>query len=124
MKLRFSHDSIRFRLRKPDVQALVGKGRTETSVRIGAGLFRYALELGSSADVTAEMAPGGLVVRLPKEQVLRWADSQEVGLYSHLSGGTRLLVEKDFACLEPREGDTNEGTYARPADEAPQCGAD
>ncbi len=113
MKIRFQRGSVRFRLRQGDLRTLVSAGRTEETVSLGGRDLVHALELHDGpAAVTLDGAR--FVARLPATDAHAWAESDAVGLDYALAGGTRLLVEKDWACLEPAPGETNDGTFARP----------
>ena len=120
VKLRLNEDSIRFRLRQSDVQALLVAGWAESSVALSGLALGFGLRLREGeADVTLEGSR--LTVFVPVADAQRWASAETVGLEYILRSGTRLLVEKDFACLEPRPGESNEGTFARPVSEPPSC---
>lgn len=122
MKLRLNHDSIRFRLRQADVQKLLEDSRLESTVSLDSCTFIYVLQL-HDGPATAGLAGSRMIVCLPSVEARQWATTDQVGLNLTLATGTRLLVEKDFACLEPRTGETDEGTFPRPAAERSTCHA-
>jgi len=105
MKLRISGDSIRFRLGRAEV-ARVGDGqRVEERAHLSPTPFVYAIS--SSVDSTqpsASFADGTLEVILPLVLVRDWAQSSQVGITTDLPAGgdglLRLLIEKDFKCLQ------------------------
>jgi hypothetical protein len=57
-------------------------------------------------------------VRVPEKSARQWANSNEVGLSAlqPLSAGDelRILVEKDFACLAPREDEDESDNFENP----------
>ena len=59
-----------------------------------------------------------LTVRLPESIVLAWATTEQVSIEGEqsLDDGEklRILVEKDFACLAPREGEDESDMYPHP----------
>jgi len=113
MKIRFQRGSVRFRLRQGEVRTLVGMGRAEESVAIGNEVLVHSLVLHAGPPGLA-IEGAGLVARVPVEDARAWATGTEVGLRYELTGGTRLLVEKDWACLEPAAGDGDDDTFPRP----------
>ena len=85
----------------------------------GRNSFDYVLE-SSPATVKPEahISNNVLTVRIPEAEILGWANSDEVSISASqiLDGGDQLsiLVEKDFACLAPREGEDETDMYPHP----------
>lgn len=113
MKIRLQTGSIRFRLRQRDVQSLVQNGSATETVRLGIGLLTCKLEV-TKAQPEVAWTPRGIEALVPGADVERWAANTEVGIYYTLPEGTRLIVEKDWACMEPAAGESNEDTFPRP----------
>lgn len=113
MKIRLQRGSIRFRLRQGDVQGLVQQGSTEERVHLGGTDFRVTLRLQPAA-AAVSWDGSGIVASIPDSDVREWAANDVVGLRYVLDGGTVLLVEKDWACMELAPGETNEDTFPRP----------
>ena len=113
MKIRLQRGSIRFRLRQGDVQALAQKGSTEEQVHLGGTDFRVTLRR-QPAPAAVSWDGSGIVATVPESDARGWAASDVVGLRYVLEGGTVLLVEKDWACMELAPGETNEDTFPRP----------
>lgn len=118
MKIRLQRGSIRFRLRKGDVQSLTQCGRTEEQVNLGGSDFTVSLQIRPGSPAVSWDATG-IVASIPEPDARGWAASEAVGLRYSLDGGTTLLVEKDWACMELAPGETNEDTFPRPAPRAP-----
>jgi len=61
---------------------------------------------------------GTITVTIPTAVVTAWLEPTEVSIHGSqaLSAGETLeiLVEKDFACLEPREGEDQENLFPNP----------
>jgi len=57
---------------------------------------------------------------LPEADVMRWAATEQVSIAANetLDDGDflKILVEKDFACLAPREGEDESDMYPHPQD--------
>lgn len=66
-----------------------------------------------------------LTVRLPETAVLAWATTERVSLPGEQlldDGATlRILVEKDFGCLAPREGEDESDMFPRPDAATDSC---
>lgn len=67
---------------------------------------------------TAHFIDRILTVQLPESEVQEWASSEQVSIVAEeaLGGGAHLaiLVEKDFACLAPREGEDEADMFPHP----------
>jgi hypothetical protein len=119
MKLRIRGNSVRLRLAVGEVQELAETGRIEDRLVFGpSDQLVYAVEAHRDDDIALVRGPGEIAVRLPAEDIAKWADSDQVGfetMADNGEGGVRILVEKDFSCLTPREGEEDSDTYPNPA---------
>lgn len=120
MKLRIRDNSIRLRLTRPEVETISTDGLVGGKVPFPEGAqLVYCLESSPACvDPTAQFANGELSVRLPESAVQHWAASDEVSIRAVQTledGGTlNILVEKDFACLAPREGEDESDMFPHP----------
>ena len=127
MKLRLFKDSVRFRVRRPDLDRLMSVGEVGHSVRTGPSdgdRLVYRLRKSDGDVPVLEPLSTGLCVQLPAVDVERWASGPETGIEFRTPWGVRVLVEKDFPCMEPRTDEGNEGTFDRPISESGTCNAD
>jgi len=120
LKLRIRDNSIRLRLTRTEVESARSEGLVRGRVRFaGRNSFDYVFE-SSPATVKPEahISNNTLTVRIPQTDVTRWAESEQVSIASEqiLDDGEHLkiLVEKDFACLVPREGEDERDMYPHP----------
>jgi hypothetical protein len=120
MKLRFRDNSVRLRLMRSEVDALRQDGLVSSKIEFpGSREFNYVVE-SSPASVNPEafLSENVLTVRLPETTVLGWAASEQVTIDGEqlLDDGQRLsiLVEKDFACLVPREDEDDAEMFENP----------
>ena len=120
MKLRVRDNSIRLRLTQAEVELVRADGLVRGRVPLaGSNNFDYVLE-SSPATVKSEahISNNVLTVRVPEAEILSWSDSDEVSISATqlVDGGDELtiLVEKDFACLAPREGEDETNMYPHP----------
>lgn len=121
MKLRLQSNSVRLRLKRGEVDQLVKLGRVEEVILLGDGeddRFVYSLE--SSPKIFAPQASlkkNHIAVEVPRETAVHWATSDDVGIEASLSIGggreLRVLIEKDFACLNGNE-EQNRDTFPNP----------
>ena len=104
MKLRLDSQSIRFRVRKSDMETLADKGFIEETLHFPERHLVYRLEIKPQTEVvSAAIQDDAIIVSIPENQAKSWIDSEEAGIYATLS--TRyekkileILIEKDFPC--------------------------
>ena len=120
MKLRIRDNSIRMRLERAEVGRLLKEGLVSANTRFPGGRsFVYQVE-SSPASVKPEafFSESTMTIRLPETDVLGWCSTNQVSMAGdqHLDDGETLgiLVEKDFACLAPREGEDESDMYPHP----------
>lgn len=127
MKLRIRDNSIRFRLSQADVQSLREECLLSSQLNfLGGSRFRYSLECSpASVRSSATFEDGELRVVLPESVVREWADSSQVSIDAEQpvdNGDTLIiLVEKDFRCLSPREGEDESDSFPHPDEGRLQC---
>ena len=107
------------RVSRAELSRIVADGLVRQRVEFGAGqALVYELRRVDHGEVAATFVDKRVSVRLPREVVDRWRRPEEVSISAEqaLSGGGRLgiLVEKDFQCLAPREGEDQSGLFPNP----------
>jgi hypothetical protein len=109
MKLRIKGNFVRIRVDKDDLDALNKKGivREETSFPGGA-LFSYELLQYPGDSLDAAFNGRTICLRIPESYVSKWVETDQVG-FDEQVGELRVLIEKDFQCLIPREGEDTAG---------------
>jgi hypothetical protein len=122
MKLRIQASSVRLRVTPSEVHALATRGKVESFVQLGLGeqdRLTYSLEVSAEL-VGPSLTYGDRAVRiiLPESMVREWASSEQVGIEAQQrvadGGMVRILVEKDFRCLEPRPGENESDRFPHP----------
>ena len=127
MKLRIQDNSLRFRLTRSEVDRLHEDGEVTASAAFpGRRSLRYALKSSAQGgSVAARFDAQAIVVTIPSADVRDWATSERVSIRGseQLSGGESLaiLVEKDFACLAPREGEDESDMFPHPRQGEENC---
>jgi hypothetical protein len=127
VKLRIRDNSVRLRLMRGEVDALRDDGIVQSRTAFPGGReFVYEVE-SSPASVSpgAFLSDGKVTIRLPESAVLAWANSEQVsitGEQQHKNGDKLdILVEKDFACLAPREGEDESDMFPHPEAGESEC---
>lgn len=120
MKLRVRDNSIRLRLTQSEVELARTDGLVRGRVPLAGGNnFDYVLE-SSPATVKPEahISNNVLTVRIPEPEIQSWSGSEAVSIAATQNlgdgGELEILVEKDFACLTPREGEDESDMYPHP----------
>lgn len=120
MKLRIRDNSVRLRLTRGEVDVLRDVGLVAGHTGFPGGReFQYAVaSSAASVSAGASFLDNAVTVQLPQSTVVAWANSEQVSIVGEqlLDDGELLtiLVEKDFACLAPREGEDDSDAFAHP----------
>jgi hypothetical protein len=121
MKMRVRGNSIRLRLMRSEVEQFCETGLVEEIIEFGNGQkLVYALKSGANSEiVSAEFGSNGITVFVPQKDAKQWVNSNQVGIEAGQNIGNgkflRLLIEKDFACLEPRKGEEDSDAFPHPS---------
>lgn len=129
MKIRIRDNSIRMRLTKSEVKLLSESGsvaaRTQFVDSPDAIDFRYTLSLSDQDDrPTAAYKNGVMSISLPTKVGMDWALGNDVAVKADQSvgdGSLVILVEKDFACLTPRDDEEETEMYEHPSAGSATC---
>lgn len=127
VKLRIQDNSIRLRLTRTEVERLNDDGDvTATASFPGGSSLRYAVRRSAGArKLAARFDAAGITVTIPAHTVRDWAETEQVSIEGDetLEGSNTLaiLIEKDFACLKPREGDDESDMFPHPQDGRESC---
>lgn len=122
MKLRILNNSVRLRLTRSEVASAAAGDPIEAACQFGPGeqhTLKYRVMAHPDADgIEASFEAGVVTVAVPRDRLLRWATSDAIGMRREAreapSPSPSLLIEKDFACLKPREGEEDSDTFPNP----------
>jgi hypothetical protein len=122
MKLRIRSNSVRVRLDQKDLAELIEHRRVLDALHVGPGsnhTFMYAVVIGSAPPGRPELryAAGLLVLTIDRGDAEEWAAGDRVGFDHEQSidcGTVRVVLEKDFACLDRPTEDMAEDAWAFP----------
>jgi hypothetical protein len=120
LKLRIRDNSIRLRLTQSEVNQVRDSGLVRGGVRFSGGnSFDYLLESSpATVKLEAHISSNVMSVRVPEADIRAWADSDQVSIASSQSlddgAALKILIEKDFACLAPRDGEDESDMFPNP----------
>lgn len=108
MKLRIRDNSIRLRLTRSEVAAVHAQQAIECKIDFGGTTLRYGLEPSSTVtSIQASYSSNLILIRIPSKLAHNWSGSDEISLKavqeSIVDKPLRILIEKDFFCLKPRQ---------------------
>lgn len=114
MKLRIKGNSLRLRLSRGEVVRLAADGLCAETMQLSQGAFSYEIRTDlAAATPAASFAADRMTVILPAAAVAAWSRTDAVSIRGQ-DGPLAILVEKDFACLQPREGEDESDLYTHP----------
>ena len=119
MKLRIKGDSLRLRLSQGEMRALAEQGEVEDRVSFpGGATLRYRLRVDKISDVISSSYAVNLIdILVPRALSERWWGTDLVTLSASqktAAGELRIVLEKDWACLSPREGEDEADNFPHP----------
>ena len=113
MKLRIRGNSLRLRLTQSEVKELRDKGSVEETVHFSpTSKLAYAIERSGGGEIAARFEDGRILVQVPESIALEWCNTERVG-FDAVAGEVKVLVEKDWQCLAPRDEDESDA-YPHP----------
>src|SRR3954451_14379732 len=126
MKLRLRHNSIRFRLGQSEVQHLeTGEPCRELILFPGNQRLEYILEPSAGMKIAASFESSVIRITIPQPELFGWCQSDQVGLSAELTAGDglvlRILIEKDFRCLDGEVSEDQSDTFENPAVQHTGC---
>ena len=120
MKVRISGNSIRFRLKKSEVQQFQEKGTLAEVTEFGIeeeDRLTFTLSTVASRTFTILYSKNTIVINVPETIAKKWTGTEMVGFDELIDTGKgktiKILVEKDFKCLDGSDVE-NEDSYVNP----------
>jgi hypothetical protein len=119
VKLRIKGDSLRLRLSQGEMQALAESGEVADHISFPGGVaLIYRLRMDRNiTSISASYSSDLIDIRVPRELSERWCGSDLVTLSASqplAAGELRIVLEKDWACLAPREGEDESDNFPHP----------
>lgn len=118
MKLRIKGDTIRLRLTQSEVQRFGSKGNLMEKTHFGHSVLSYSLQQKPSGNLEALFNGNQLRVYIPSDIAENWVNSDQVSLTNEVklkaNRSLRILVEKDFKCLDERLNEDESDNFPNP----------
>ncbi len=119
MKLRIRGSSLRLRLSQGEVRTLAEQGAVEDRVEFpgGARLVYRVRSVKNTSFISVDYSGNLIEILVPETLAGPWCGSDLVtldGSQPVASGELRVVVEKDFSCLAPREGEDESDNFPHP----------
>ena len=119
MKLRIKGDSLRLRLARGEMRTLAERGEVEDGVAFpGGAALRYRVRLDNNKQEISVSYNSNLIeILVPRALSERWCGTELVTLSATetiATGELRIVLEKDWACLAPREGEDESDNFPHP----------
>jgi len=122
MKLRIRGDSLRFRLTRGEASKLADRVKVSESVHFSSSskdILTYSVEASDSiTQLAALIENGNILVMVPASLVQSWIDTDQVGIEDtqpiSADRKLRILIEKDFQCLQGRTEEDEADNFPHP----------
>lgn len=110
MKIRIKDNSIRLRLTRSEVKQLSETGIVQSTTPFADAEFRYAVQsIEDLNGLQARITPYSIEMFVPSSFSRQWYKSDEVSCKALIplanNKELKLLLEKDFVCLDDSEED-------------------
>jgi hypothetical protein len=120
MKLRIKGNSIRLRLLRGETAELGTIGKVSETVNFGSRQFVYTLTATNAADgISASFTENEIIVNLPNLLARDWVESSNVSLEAEQkiseTETLKILIEKDFVCLDRPDDADNQDAFPHPS---------
>ncbi|MDB4926141.1 hypothetical protein [Mucilaginibacter sp.] len=99
MKLRINSNSLRYRLTQTDVANLFKEGCIKEKVNFGNNELVYVLQGIVDKEISADFKNNIVTMYIPKIMIDELVNTNKVG-FENNNGELKLLIEKDFTCLD------------------------
>jgi len=117
MKIRFKGNSIRLRLTQSEVKKWAADGVIKEVTSFGnKNSLGYQLMMSEKSQISASFNDDIISIDIPFTIAQEWCESEQISMESSIAndGTLNILIEKDFVCLTPREGEDESDMYPNP----------
>ncbi len=116
MKLRIRENSIRLRLLRGEVAEFAANKILRETIDFGTSQLTYVLQSADAGnDFSARLDTNEIVVSVPAKAARKWAETDLISLSGEQKiaddAYLKILVEKDFVCLERLADEDNRDAY-------------
>ena len=113
MKIRIKDNSLRYRITRPEVDALWENGLVEARTAFTGRTLVYAIQATTEETLSAIFEDDRIVLHMPANMIRELYATDRVG-FEDTGGPVRLLVEKDFVCIDNTMEDQSDN-YPNPS---------
>ncbi|MDQ8750434.1 DUF7009 family protein [Elizabethkingia miricola] len=99
MKIRIKDNSVRFRLTQSEIHELGENGIVSSFTQFIDRPFIYMVKRTDDTELSAEFIENRIVMKIPEMMVEELVSTDRVG-FDGESGIVKLLIEKDFVCID------------------------
>ena len=99
MKIRIKDNSVRIRLTQSEVNELYQEGTILSRTEFLEQSFVYAVERADLPELSVEFIENKITLKIPASLLEQLYATDIVG-FEGVSGKVKLLLEKDFVCLD------------------------
>ncbi|MGH1516650.1 DUF7009 family protein [Chryseobacterium sp. JK1] len=99
MKIRIKDNSIRFRLTQSEVSELGSNGAVSSVTQFVDKPFIYTIEKTGEDVLCASFIENKIILKMPSAMIKELVSTDTVG-FDGQTGLVKLLVEKDFVCID------------------------
>lgn len=117
MKVRIQGNSFRFRLKQPEVERFIAEGSIAETVEFGPAAescLTFSLQITQQEKCSVAFQANTVIFYVPEGIAGEWGSTNSTGFEEWIDTGldrkVKLLVEKDFRCMEACAED-NAGSY-------------
>lgn len=115
MKLRCTHNSLRIRVRKSDLDTLQTQKIVTESVQFAPQVsLAFSLSIDAQVqEINANFTNNQITVTLPQDVAQQWINTSQVGIelqqnLEDTEGNLHILIEKDFPCNDREDEDKSD----------------
>lgn len=120
MKVRILGNTIRYRLKQPEVSHFKQFGKVTEVIEFGpeaSDQLRFSLEMYAGENLGVHFCASITTIQVPQLLGLEWVQTDLVGFSGKVDTGKgkiiSVLIEKDFMCIDGL-AEENEGAYPNP----------
>lgn len=112
MKLRFEKNSVRYRIKKSELQQLKEEGFVKDTIAFPGAVLSYKLCIADVANVSPSITNNVITIDIPMAIAHQWINADEVGIYASVATAENktldIIIEKDFPCKDRPDEDKSD----------------
>jgi hypothetical protein len=112
MKIRIKGNSVRYRLTRSEVARLGKEGFLQETTAFASQPFSYSIERTDAEQLRVDFVQQQIVLYMPQAMIDEWVQTDRI-TFEGQSGAVRILIEKDFVCLDHTDEDQSDN-YPNP----------